>query len=70
MQSKLKYVKFDIYFVRDFMLNNKLQHFPVAAQIADILKKLLSSTSFVNLRYKLNVHEPTTIGLRVGIFQL
>lgn len=69
LHSKTKHVELDIYFVRDLVLNRKLnvQHLPALDQIADILTKPLSATSFLKLKSKLNVRDPFSIGLRGGV---
>ncbi|XP_022135935.1 uncharacterized protein LOC111007767 [Momordica charantia] len=66
LHTKTKRVEFDIYFVRDLVLNKKslVYHLPTTAQVADVLTKPLVAVNFTRLKLKLNVRDPYSIDLR------
>jgi len=57
LHSKTKHMELDMYFVREQVLNGKLQvnHLPSTYQRADILTKPLSAKTFRRLKQELNV---------------
>jgi len=52
-------MELDLFFVREKVLNKKLDvvHVPTMDQIADVLTKALSPSSFISFRSKLKVVE-------------
>ncbi|KAL0546151.1 hypothetical protein IC582_016057 [Cucumis melo] len=69
LHSKAKYVELDIYFVRDLVRKKKISiyHLPASQQIADILTKPLSATSFHRLKNKLTIIDAAAIVLQGGV---
>ncbi|KAI5399506.1 hypothetical protein KIW84_064736 [Lathyrus oleraceus] len=57
LHARTKHIELDIHFVRERVMANKLkiQHVTASAQLADIMKKPLSSANFQDLRNKLKV---------------
>jgi len=64
--SSSKHFELDLHFVRDYVQQQRLQltHLPSRFQVADILTKPLSSSSFCSFRDKLMVGIKSTITLR------
>ncbi|WKA05169.1 hypothetical protein VitviT2T_023150 [Vitis vinifera] len=69
LHSRTKHIEFDLYFVREKVLQRKvsIQHVPSIDQVADVLTKAVSSTQFVNLRNKLKVENLSTLSLRENV---
>ncbi|XP_022157873.1 uncharacterized protein LOC111024485 [Momordica charantia] len=67
-----QHVELDIYFVCDLVLKKKLlvYHLLASNQIADVLTKPLFAVNFNRLKFKLNVRDPSSIGLRGVLRQL
>ena len=66
LHSKSKHFELDLHFVRDHIAKGHLQvsHIPAHAQVADILTKPISSTSFHNFRDKLRIVDCQSLSLR------
>lgn len=59
LHSRTKHMELDLFFVREKVLNKKLDvvHVPAMDQIADVATKALSPSSFISFRSKLKVVE-------------
>ena len=59
LHSRTKHMELDLFFVREKVLNKKLDvvHVPAMDQIADVVTKALSPSSFISFRSKLKVVE-------------
>lgn len=60
MHTRMKHIKINFYFIRDLVVNNKLdvRFKPSCKQVADVFTKLLSETKFLPLNFKLMVLPP------------
>jgi hypothetical protein len=71
---RTKHIEIDIHFVREKVALGQVRvlHVPSSAQFADIFTKGLPTTSFVDIRFSLNVVEPHVdtagdVRLQVGL---
>uniref|UniRef100_A0A803Q8I4 Reverse transcriptase Ty1/copia-type domain-containing protein n=1 Tax=Cannabis sativa TaxID=3483 RepID=A0A803Q8I4_CANSA len=66
LHARTKNIEIDLYFVRDKVLQQKIQvkHVPASAQLADFFTKLISSTKFNDFRSKLSVISLATLSLK------
>ena len=69
LHARTKHVEMDLYFVRDKVTQGCLQvkHVPACDQVADVLTKAISSSSFPILRSKLNVTSLDDLSLRGAV---
>ena len=66
LHARTKHIELDLYFVREKVLQKKLEikHVPSQDQTADILTKATSSSRFADMRSKLRVEQLSTLSLR------
>ena len=66
LHSKSKHFEFDLHFVRDHITQGRVQvnRIPAYAQVADILTKPISSSSFATFRSKLRIVDAHALSLR------
>ena len=71
LHSKSKHFELDLHFVRDHVAKGRVRisHIPAAHQVADILTKPISSTSFTSFRDKLRIVSPQCLSLRGDVRQ-
>ena len=71
LHSKSKHFELDLHFVRDHVTKGRvhISHIPAEHQLADILTKLVSSSSFTNFRDKLKIVDPKCLSLRGDVRQ-
>lgn len=69
LNARTKHVEIDLHFIREKIISKSIlvQHIPSHDQIADILTKPLSFQSFTRLRNKLQVFDPTSLGLKRNV---
>jgi len=66
LHSKSKHFELDLWFVCEKLAANReivVKHIPSQFQVVDLLTKAPSSSTFLSLRPKLNVHQLPTISL-------
>lgn len=66
LHARTKHIELDIFFVREKVANKEVEvrHIPAHAQVADILTKAISSSTFPSWRAKLRVEDLTALKLR------
>ena len=69
LHTKSKHFELDLYYVRDQVLQRKIHvsHIPGSEQVADILTKAISPSSFLKFRDKLRVSPLESLSLRGAV---
>ena len=69
LHARTKHIELDLYFVREKVLQKKVEirHVPSQDQTADVFTKAISSSRFVDMRIKLRVEQLSTLSLRGDI---
>ena len=66
LHARTKHIELDLYFVREKVLQKKLEirHVPSQDETADVFTKAVSSSRFADMRSKLRVEQLSTLSLR------
>ena len=66
LHARTKHIELDLYFVREKVLQKKMEikHVPSQDQTADVFTKAISSSRFAQMRFKLRVEQISTLSLR------
>ena len=69
LHARTKHIELDLYFVREKVLQKKVEikHVPSQDQTANVFTKAISSSRFAQMRLKLRVEQKSTLSLRGGV---
>ena len=66
LHAGTRHIELDLYFVREKVIRKEVEvrHVPSVDQLADVFKKTISSTQFIEFRHKLRIENLSTLSLR------